>query len=303
MKGRKGSVDEGGLRVPCLIRWPGHIRPGTRIPQIAGAIDLLPTLADMATVPVVSRKPLDGTSLMPLLEGKAQNWPERMLFSHQNGQVSVRTQRYRLDPTGKLYDMTADPGQDRDVAKENPEITAKLTETVAEWKREVLPKAKDDRPFPVGHADFRTAFLPARDGVPSGNVRRSANAPNCSYLTNWVSADDRITWDIDVLNAGEYEAVVYYTCPRKDIGSTVELRLNESRVQGKVTEPHDPPLVGAEFDRVPRSGESYVKEFKPLRLGVFRLAKGRGQLTLRAPDVPGRSVMDVRAVMLRLLPS
>jgi len=302
MKGRKGSVDEGGLRVPCLIRWPGHIRPGTRIPQIAGAIDLLPTLADMATIPVVSRKPLDGTSLTALLEGKAQNWPERMLFSHQNGRVSVRTQRYRLDPAGKLYDMTVDPGQDRDVAKENPEITAKLTEAVAEWKREVLPKAKDDRPFPVGHADFRTAFLPARDGVPSGNVRRSANAPNCSYFTNWTSSGDKITWDIDVLNAGKYEAVVYYTCPKEDIGSTVELHLNESRVQAKVTEPHDPPLVGAEFDRVPRSGESYVKEFKPLRLGVFRLAKGRGPLTLRALEVPGRSVMDVRAIMLRLLP-
>jgi arylsulfatase A-like enzyme len=120
MKGRKGSVDEGGLRVPCLIRWPGHIRPGRRIPQISGAIDLLPTLAEMTAVPVVSRKPLDGTSLMPLLEGKAQNWPERMLFSHQNGRVSVRTQQYRLDSAGKLYDMTADPGQDRDVSRENP---------------------------------------------------------------------------------------------------------------------------------------------------------------------------------------
>ncbi len=43
MKGRKGSVDEGGLRVPFLIRWPGRIRPGLKIPQIAGAIDLLPT--------------------------------------------------------------------------------------------------------------------------------------------------------------------------------------------------------------------------------------------------------------------
>src|SRR5205823_2889420 len=69
MKGRKGSVDEGGLRVPILIRWPRRIRPGLRIPQIAGAIDLLPTLADMAEIRVASVKPLDGKSVKPLLPG------------------------------------------------------------------------------------------------------------------------------------------------------------------------------------------------------------------------------------------
>ena len=56
MKGIKGSTDEGGVRAPLLIRWPGHIPAGIRIPQIAGAIDLLPTLADLAGVPVVSRQ-------------------------------------------------------------------------------------------------------------------------------------------------------------------------------------------------------------------------------------------------------
>ena len=75
MKGRKGSVDEGGVRAPFLIRWPGHIKPGTRVPQIAGAIDLLPTLADLAGVPVASTKPLDGKSIKPLLLGEKATGP------------------------------------------------------------------------------------------------------------------------------------------------------------------------------------------------------------------------------------
>jgi len=253
-------------------------------------------------VPVASRKPLDGISLRPLLSGSAQNWPDRMIFSHQRGRVSVRTQRYRLDHTGKLYDMVADPGQDRDVSKQHPEITAKLSKAVARWREEVLPKSKDDRPFPVGHRDYGTGILPARDGVASGNVRRSARAPNCSFFTNWTSTGDKIAWDVDVLNAGTYEAVVYYTCPKADIGSTVELRLLGSRVKGKVAEAHDPPLIGAAFDRASRGSESYVKDFKPLRLGTFRLEKGRGELTLRALGIPGRMVMDVRAVALTRLP-
>ena len=101
--------------------------------------------------------------------------------------------------------------------------------------------------------------------------------------------------------SGDYEAVVYYTCPKDDVGSTVELSFRGSRARGKVTQAHDPPLVGAEFDRVDRGGESYVKDFRPLRLGTLRLEKGRGELALRALEVPGAQVMDVRAVMLTLV--
>ncbi len=302
MKGRKGSTDEGGVRVPFLIRWPGHIKPGTRIPQIAAAIDLLPTLADLSGVEGVGTRPLDGVSLRPLLLGSTESWPDRMIFSHWRGRVSVRTQRYRLDHTGKLYDMEADPGQDEDISKGEPEVAARLSEAAARWKADLLPDlTDDDRPFPVGYPAFPLTPLPARDGVPHGNVQRSARAPNCSFFTNWVSTEDKITWDIEVARSGRYEAVVYYTCPEEDVGSTVELSFNGSRIQGRVTEPHDPPLRGAENDRVPRGGESYVKDFKPLRLGIVRLEKGRGTLTLRAVELPGKQVMDVRAVMLTLL--
>jgi hypothetical protein len=60
-------------------------------------------------------------------------------------------------------------------------------------------------------------------------------------------------------------------------------------------------LRGAENDRVQRQGESYVKDFKPLRLGTFELKPGRGPLTLRALSVAGKQVMDVRLVLLTLL--
>src|SRR6185295_424581 len=116
MKGRKGSTDEGGVRAPFLIRWPGHINGGRRVPEIAGAIDLLPTLASLAGIPVKSTLPLDGLNLRQLLLGKpADTWPDRVIYSHWGGEVSVRNQRYRLDNTGHLYDMVEDPMQDQDV--------------------------------------------------------------------------------------------------------------------------------------------------------------------------------------------
>jgi hypothetical protein len=224
-----------------------------------------------------------------------------MIFSHWNGKTSVRTQQYRLDDSGRLYDMARDPGQARDVAGEQPEVAARLSEAVARWREEMQPGlGRDDRPFPVGHRAFPITHLPARDGVPHGRVRRSASAPNCSYFTGWSTTDDRITWDVEVATAGRYEAVLYYTCAAGDVGSTLELSLGDARLRGRVAEAHDPPERGAEHDRVPRQGESYVKDFKPLRLGTIDLKPGRGLLTIRAVDVPGRRVIDLRAVTLTL---
>jgi arylsulfatase A-like enzyme len=304
MKGVKGSVDEGGVRSPFLIRWPGRISAGRRVPQIAGAIDLLPTLADLAGIAPPTGKPLDGVSLKPLLLAPASDWPDRMLFSHWNGKVSVRTQRYRLDNENRLFDMLADPGQTSDIAAQRDEEAERLVRAAACWRADVLSGLQNlDRPFTVGYPAFPVTTLPARDGVPHGAIQRSAKAPNCSYFTNWTALGDSITWDVDVAAAGAYEAEVDYTCPAADVGATVELSLNGSRLQGRVEEPNDPPLRGAEHDRVPRKGESFVKAFTPLRLGTLRLNHGRGTLTLRALMIPGKTVMDVRALRLTLLKS
>ncbi|HEX5105502.1 MAG TPA: arylsulfatase, partial [Pirellulaceae bacterium] len=257
MKGQKGSTDEGGVRSPLLIRWPGKIEMGKRIEQIAGAIDLLPTLADLAGIPVTSDKPLDGRSLKPLLVGSTTKWLDRTLVSHWAGRFSLRSQRYRLDNNGQLFDMQADPGQRRDISKERTEVVAQLAQELSRWKKEFRDDlGPDERPFTVGYSS--STPLPARDGAGHGNVKRSDTAPNCSYFTNWTSTDDRITWDIEVGQAGRYEAVVYYTCPAADVGSTIELSLGDSRVQSKVTEAHDPPLYGIEHDRVPRRAESFM---------------------------------------------
>ncbi len=301
MKGRKGSTDEGGVRSPFFIRWAGHIPAGKRVPQIAGVIDLLPTLADLAGIPLVGGKPLDGVSLKPLLTGRAEadGWPDRMIFSQWNNKVSVRTQQYRLDDVGRLFDMQSDPGQQRDISREKADIARRLSESVDRWRKQLLAGyGRDDRPYPVGHPLSAVTQLPARDGVPHGGVQRSARAPNCSYFKNWKTAEDSITWEVEVVTAGEYEAMIHYACPQADVGSTIELSCGADRIEARVLEAHDPPLLGTENDRVPRKGESYVKEFKPLRLGVIKLQPGRGTMTLRALKVPGGQVMEVRMLEL-----
>jgi arylsulfatase A-like enzyme len=297
MKGVKGSIDEGGIRSPLLVRWPGKIKPGTDVREIAGAIDLLPTLTAMAGVTRVGDKPLDGLNLAPLLLGAAGDRPDRLIFSKQNNNVSVRSQRYRLDNSGALFDMVDDPGQKKNVAAEKPDIAAKLAAAVAAFRREVaLPS--DDRPFPVGYREFPITMLPARDGEPHGGVKRSSSAPNCSYFVNWKTTADAITWDVEVATEGLYQVTIDYTCAAP--GSTIELSLGTSKLSGKVEPAWDPPLY-ANQDTLPRPhGESTMKDFRPLELGTISLKKGRGLLTLRALEVPGGSVMDLRRLTLTL---
>ena len=215
MKGHKGSTDEGGVRSPLHIRWPAGIGPGTVVRPIAAAIDLYPTLIDLAGIKRSGELPFDGISLAPWLRGERPETPDRVLFQHWAGRVSARTQQFRLDHAGELFDLDNDPGQRQDVAASHPEITARLAAAVEHWRHSVLSQASsaDDRPYPVGYAEFPRTVLPARDGVPHGGIERSSRAPNCSYFTNWKRTDDRMTWDIDVHTAGRYEVVVHATCP------------------------------------------------------------------------------------------
>jgi len=230
-----------------------HVVKGSRfkVNTIAGSIDLLPTLTDLAGIRDFKTLPLDGVSLKPLLLQDGTPWPDRLYINHFKGKTSVRSQRYRLDQHGVLFDMKNDPGQNKDVSKDFPAVAKKLLAAQKRFRKDVLSELpeKDTRPFLIGDPDFDFTQIPARDGKESGNVKRSARAPNCSFFTNWKAVEDRITWDVEVLSKGNYRVKLYYTCPKKDLGSTVELSCGDARLVAKVTEANDPPLRGAENDR------------------------------------------------------
>jgi hypothetical protein len=152
----------------------------------------------------------------------------------------------------------------------------------------------------VGHREFPRTPLPARDGVPHGGVKRSAAAPNCSYFVNWARLEDKMTWDIEVKTGGDYAVEILYACPPADAGADIELDFNGAKLAGRVERGWDAPLFTNQ-DTIPRpAGESRMKEFRPLPLGVMRLKPGRGLLTLRALNIPGRTVMEVRQINLTL---
>ena len=136
MQGGKGSSYEGGHRVPCFIHWPGGKLTGGRdVNQLSAHLDILPTLVDLCGVQPPENYQTDGLSLKPVLDGSVNNLGARVLVESFNGIVMtkrwrhMRHPRFKKDPTFDsrlLYDMSADPAQENDIAKEQPKIISRF---------------------------------------------------------------------------------------------------------------------------------------------------------------------------------
>jgi arylsulfatase len=153
LRGLKGSVYEGGIRVPFIARWPGIIRAGGTSDHVCAFWDFLPTCAEL--VGVEPPKDIDGVSILPtLLDGPQKQNHHEYLYWELTGQQAVRMDDWkavRNRPDGKieLYDLKADKGEQRDVTDHNPQIVKKASELfkTARTESDVFPlfKAKSSR--------------------------------------------------------------------------------------------------------------------------------------------------------------
>ena len=318
MKGMKGRVHEGGVRVPMFVRWPGRIRADAVIGQIAAHIDLLPTIVDLCGVEMPETLPLDGVSLAPLLMGEGDDWPDRMLFTRMPnwkrlvsyvepviGELQplpggVRTPRWRMANTGsgwELYDMIADPGQANDVAAEHTQVVDRLTKAYEAWFADVTRRPIERPAIPVGHRERPAVELPAPEAYFTGGVgwyNQWGFAHD--WLTGWASTADRIWWEVDVVEAGRYEVTAMYTCPAADVRARLRVKAGGAVAEASIEKAYDPePALRP--TRHPK--KRYTQTFARLKLGEIRLESGRVRVNLQAVDKPGERVCDLKSLWLR----
>jgi arylsulfatase A-like enzyme len=138
-RGRKRSLFEGGVRVPALLEWPERIAAGqvTHIP--CSTSDYFPTVMDVLGFKVKGRpKPIDGISLLPLIEGKMTERPVPIAFESRN-QVSLTDNRYKIysNDNGKtymLFDLLEDPGENNNLVAEKSEILRAMKKKLESWR-------------------------------------------------------------------------------------------------------------------------------------------------------------------------
>ena len=159
----KGTAWDGGTRVPCFIRWPGKIAPGSICSQLLSNMDLLPTIMAATESPLPANK-IDGLNFLPLLTGKSESSPRDVLYVYFN-ENSLKLIRYKnwelvlphkgktyAAPHGKdgtrgptpivavpmaLYNLTHDPGTIYDVQDQYPEIVARMLKYVEEAREDL----------------------------------------------------------------------------------------------------------------------------------------------------------------------
>jgi arylsulfatase A-like enzyme len=150
-RGRKGTLWEGGIRVPCVMRWPGVLPEGKTVQQVSMTMDLLPTLIAATGVAAPAGRKFDGVNLLPVLTGKQQPFA-RTLFWRSKRAERVRKAvregdlKYVIDEgVEELHDLARDEREEKNLLPGAAADAARLKAKLAAWEREVM--APRLRPF------------------------------------------------------------------------------------------------------------------------------------------------------------
>jgi arylsulfatase A-like enzyme len=141
LRGAKGQVYEGGVRVPFVMAWPGHLPAGGTYAQPVNTLDVFATAAALAGAKVPASHQLEGVDLMPFLRGDKAGAPHERLFWRSGGgaRFAVREGDWKLvggESAGlELYNLAADIGETRNVADTQPDVMARLRRAYDEWNR------------------------------------------------------------------------------------------------------------------------------------------------------------------------
>ncbi len=193
LRGGKGSTWEGGVRVPTLAWWPGHVPAGSVNDAVAATIDLLPTFVSLAGGTVPATPVIDGRDITPILLGQSKESAREAhyYFAGYNLQA-VRQGRWKLAlapqsegmgkqaaktaPGLRLYDLDTEIGEQTDVAAQHPEVVAKLKALADKMAAEIGGKTPTAR-RPAGEVKGAKTLYPTIDYVPNDMKKDAAKKP------------------------------------------------------------------------------------------------------------------------------
>jgi len=155
--GKKQELLEGGMRIPALIRWPRHVRPGVTTDQVAISMDWVPTLLAAAGAHPDAAYPLDGIDLLPMLTRNAPAEPRKLFWRyHFNAQRAMRDgdMKYlRIDGNEFLFNVVEDPLERANLKARQPDVFQRMVREYEAWNATMLPDVNHVNSGPLGFAD------------------------------------------------------------------------------------------------------------------------------------------------------
>ena len=144
-RGGKGSLYEGGTRVALVANWPGHIKPGSVVDQPIQSVDMYPTLARLAGASLVKNKPLDGMDVWPTMSEGQPSPRKEVVYDIEPFRGALRQGDWKLiwqatlPSKVELFNLAQDPGEQVNLADENPQKVAELKQQIEAQAREAVP--------------------------------------------------------------------------------------------------------------------------------------------------------------------
>ena len=166
LRGAKGWLYEGGIRVPLIVKWPGQAKPGTECDEPVISTDFYPTLLEMAGLPAHPKQAVDGVSFVPALKGKPFNrspiywhFPHYSNHGMQSPGGAVRSGDWKLleyyeNNSVQLFNLQKDIGEQNDLAKAMPGKVAELRSLLQAWRKETSARMMKPNP------DYASAAQP-----------------------------------------------------------------------------------------------------------------------------------------------
>ena len=149
LRGQKGHLWEGGIRVPWIVRWPGHVKPGSLCSTPVISTDTYPTILEVAGLKPKPDKFLDGVSIVPVLKQTAELDRDALFFHYPNYAFhkqnrlgsAIREGQHKLilrydDNSVELYDLSTDIGEKNNLSSTKPELTNRLRVRLEHWLKQ-----------------------------------------------------------------------------------------------------------------------------------------------------------------------
>ncbi|NLR94078.1 arylsulfatase [Flammeovirga agarivorans] len=290
MKGKKATVHEGGVRVPMFIKAPNyHV---TKVEELTAHIDIFPTLAELCDIEVPDSIQLHGKSILPLLDGKNKQWEDRVIYTHnqpwkfeETPAAAVRSEQYRLvmskENDTTLYDMNVDPSQLHDLSASNAEVVNKMTSDYHRWFMDITNGGKEPAAerIQIGHKEAPKTVLTAVDGNTKNKVRYEGKGWSNEWAKNFKNKKGVIQWDVKIVEDGEYNFDMLYSCSEEYIGFNIMIEVGEKVITKKMSKPFETKqLVSPD-----REARTEVHEFTwgTMQMGKLFLKKGKYKVKVR----------------------
>lgn len=309
LRDQKFSVYEGGIRTQCYWMWKNHWPEDREIQEVAGHIDVLPTLMDALHFALPANHSLDGLSLLPLLAKQQDSLSERIFFQKFALETletpapfpggMARKGHWKMVNGSELYDLSQDPGERTNLAKDHPELLSNLTSAYIKWYQEVMAENQHKESIiGIGHKQENPVYLQPHHGKAKGGLKfigkrglegeitgTHPTGVDGDWISNWKMPGDAITWQVKVVESGRYKISALLRGQSSQKPVWLQLKMGGASMETRL------------------QPEQISKEWQETPFGTIALEKGTYEASVNLPEALEETTLEIRALLAYRLPS